>query len=124
MNACGSGGQFLANGVANLLGNFDGFLCHLFLHFNRHSRIADVHCEIAQLDTGGSQGGKRHVNLCAGGHKLGQVVRSFGLHSALNQKSLQILLRCLLTEGIPKVFATGSNEVVYADTSGVSRWRV
>jgi hypothetical protein len=26
-------------------------------------------------------------------------------------------------EGVPEVFATGSNEVGYADTSGVSCWR-
>ena len=27
-----------------------------------------------------------------------------------------------LKEGVPKVFANGSNEVSYADTSGVSCW--
>jgi hypothetical protein len=41
---------------------------------------------------------------------------------SMKTMNLKFTGRFLLLEGVPKVFANGSNEVSYADTSGVSCW--
>jgi hypothetical protein len=50
------------------------------------------------------------------------IDRHAGSRQLAKFASKNFFQKSALKEGVPKVFANGSNEVSYADTSGVSCW--